>query len=254
MSALTWDTLQSVLLSALSQAPSPYIVIPPDFAELYPRATSYAESRITQEIPLLANRVQTSTTTVTANSRKFDLSTLPMTVTVVERIALITPGADLIPSAGVRNQYIKTTLDYIDMFWPQESQTLAPNLAQNIGRYWAYGTHESFGSTYVNNDIVIAPTPDLAYTIEVTGLAVPTPISSGNQQTYLSTIYPDLLTAACMVFLEGALMRNYGAQADEPRAAQSWESQYQTLKASCEFEEKRRRGMVPDAPMMAAAH
>lgn len=246
MSALTYTQLQSVLLSMLAQAPAPYNVIPPDFAELYPRATSYAESRIYAEIPFLAERTQNNSGTVTSGSRTFNLESLGVTFTVVERVALITPSATN-PPQGTRWQYIKTTLDYIDMFWPTEAQTLSPALANNTGRYWSYISLDN-GAPQAFSQIAIAPTPDQNYLIEVTGLIVPTPLSSGNDSTYLSTFYPDLLTAACMVFLEGALQRNYGAAAGDPQAALSWEGQYRTLKAACEFEEKRRRGMVADQP------
>jgi len=243
---LTFTTLQSALLSMLAQAPSPYNVIPPDFAELYPRAISYAESRICSEVPLLANQKQDSTLSTTAGSRVIDLGSMVTPLIILDRLALITP-ASTTPEAGTRNQYIQTTTDFIDMFWPTEATTANPATSQNIGRYWANRTKGN-DSTYTVNQIIIAPTPDDIYTAECTGLFQPTPLSFGNPQTYLSTVYPDLLTAGCMVFLEGALMRNYGAQSDDPRSAMSWEGQYQTLKAACEFEEMRSRGMLPDLP------
>lgn len=247
MSALTYNSLQSVLLASLAQAPSPYNVIPPDFAELYDRAISYAESRIAQEIPLLANRVQDSSIGVTGGSRVVNLGAMSNNIVVVERVALITPGAGTPPASGTRNQYIKTTLDFIDMFWPTEATVLSPIAAANIGRYWAYATHGTSASYLISN-IVIAPTPDINYKIEITGLVQPTPLSNGNQNTYLSNNYPDLLTAGCMVFLEGALMRNFGAASDDPRQALSWEGVYRGLKDACEFEEMRRRGLVADQP------
>lgn len=243
---LTYATLQTNLLSMLAQAPPPYNVVPPDFAQLYPRAISFAESRITAEIPLLANRKQDSSLTVTAGERTVDLALTP-TMIVVERVALITPTPGVPPLSGTRCQFIKTTLDYIDMFWPTEATTLNPALAQNIGRYWAYVTLDN-NVQPSSTLIALAPTPDAAYTIELTGLVSPTPLSGANTSTYLSTNYPDLLTAGCMVFLEGALMRNFSAQADDPRQALSWEGVYRGLKDACEFEEMRRRGMVPDMP------
>lgn len=245
--ALTYTELRSTLLAMLAQAPSPYTVIPPDFEQLYPRAISYAESRICAEIPLLANRVADSSSTVTGGSRVFNLNSMNNTMIVVERVALITPGAGTLPQNGMRNQYIKTTLDYIDMFWPTEAAAMRPDLATNVGRYWAYITLNTTTPTTFS-EIAIAPTPDVNYTIEVTGLVQPLALSVGNAQTYLSTFYPDLLTAACMVFLEGALMRNFGAQADDSPQALSWEKIYRGLKDACEFEEMRRRGMVPDIP------
>jgi hypothetical protein len=46
--------------------------------------------------------------------------------------------------------------------------------------------------------------------------------------------------AASMVFASG-YMRNFGSQADDPRMSQSWESQYQLLKASAQTEQARQR-------------
>lgn len=243
---LTYTTLQTALLSMLAQAPPPYNVVPPDFAQLYPRAISFAESRICAEIPFLANQKQDSTLLTTAGSRVLDLASMSTPIIVLDRVALITP-ASTTPEAGTRNQYIQTTTDFIDMFWPNEATTANPATSQNIGRYWANRTKGNV-STYTVNQIIIAPTPDGVYRAECTGLFQPTPLSSGNPQTFLSTTYPDLLTAGCMVFLEGALMRNFGAQGDSPREALSWEAVYQGLKSAAEFEEMRSRGILPDMP------
>ena len=51
-----------------------------------------------------------------------------------------------------------------------------------------------------------------------------------------------------MVHLEGELRRNFGAQADDPKQALSWEGTYQSLKDACAFEEARRRGLAPNFP------
>lgn len=245
------NSLQSVLLAATRMSPSPYTAVPPDFAEQYPRAISYAESRICSEIPLLANRHTDSTLNVSAGARLVNLANLSTPMIVVERIALITPGGGTLPASGTRNQYIKTTLDFIDVFWPTEATTLSPILAEQTGRYWAYVTIAS-GDPVTYSEIALAPTPDLAYKIEVTGLVQPEPLSSSNQTTYLSTFYGDLLTAGCMVYLEGALKRNFGSQSDDPRQAVSWEGQFEKLKAVCQFEEARRRGLAPDTPRPSA--
>jgi hypothetical protein len=101
--------------------------------------------------------------------------------------------------------------------------------------------------------MVISPTPDNAYTAEITGLFQPTPISEENPTTYLSTYYPDLLEVAILIFLAGALQRNFGAQSDDPRQAQAWEGQYQILVAGAKSEEMRRRGLSPDMPTQAQA-
>lgn len=252
MAALTWTTLQTELLVALVQAPSPYNVVPPDFASLLPRATSYAESRICAEIPMLANRTQDTSRSTTSGSRQLNLSLMTNPLVVQEGLALITPTGTS-AAAGTRYPYDKTTLDFIDLFWPTEATTLDPSLADNIGRYWAPLNTGPASSVTIEGGaatsiIVIAPTPDGIYTAECTGLFQPTPISLANQSTYLSTVYPDLLVAGCMVFLEGTLRRNFGAQASDPKEALSWEGQYITLRDAAAFEEARRRGLAADLP------
>lgn len=251
---LTYNTppnsLQSVLLAATRMSPSPYTVVPPDFAEQYPRAISYAESRICAEIPLLANRTQNTQLATTVANRQLDLTGMTNPLVVMERLALISPALTTNPRLGTRWQFIKTTLDFIDAFWPNEQTTLDPSLADNVGRYWAPLNTGSTSAAYTGSSsiIVLAPTPNGPYTAECTGLFQPPPLSAANQTTYLSTVFPDLLTAACMVFLEGALKKNFGAASDDPRQALSWGNQYQVLKAACEFEEARRRGLAPDIP------
>lgn len=258
MAALTWATLETELIVALVQAPPPYNVIPPDFASLYPNATSYAESRICAEIPLLANRTQNTQLATVAGSRQLNLSLMTNPLVVQEGLALISPAGTTNPALGARIVFDKATLDFIDQIWPVEATTMDPSIADNVGRWWApLNTGPSSGVSIAgvaaSSIIVLAPTPDNVYTAECTGLFQPTPISNSNPSTYLSTVYPDLLVAACMVFLEGALRRNFGAQADNPQSAMSWEAMYTRLKDAAAFEEARRRGLAPDLPRAPAA-
>ena len=239
--ALTWNTLQTALLSALAQSPPPYNVIPPDFTQLYPQATSYAEGRIYGDLVMLGQRQQNTSLTTTPTSRNLNLAAMTNSaggpLIVLEGVALITPSGQSSAALGTRITFDEASLDMIDLIWPVEATTLAPGSADNIGRYWAMRDA---------NTVVLAPTPDAAYTAEITGTYQPTPISSGNPTTYLSTTYPDLLLAACMVWLSGALMRNFGSQADDPKMALSWEAEYQKLVTNALEEETRRRGLAPN--------
>lgn len=236
MAALTWTTLRTALVVALSKAQPPYNVIPVDFLELYPQATSYAEGRIYRDLVLLATREQDVSLLTVAGNRTLDISQMDQPVIVPEGVALLTPAGSTLTN-GTREPFDLSSLDVIDMTWPDQSVTLNPAKADWLGRRWAL---------LDDHTVVIAPTPDDAYTVVVTGLFQPAPISAITPVTYLSNQYPDLLTAACMIFLTGALTHNFGAQADEPRSAVSWEQQYQALKASAMEEEMRRRGLTPD--------
>jgi hypothetical protein len=229
----TYDSLQIAITVALAQAPSPYNVLPPDYATLFPQAVQYAENRIYREITPLCQRAQNASVSTVASSRQVDLAAqTPSQVIVIEGVALIGPAGST-PAAGTRYVYDLTSLDWIDTTWPNEASTVSPTDAEYIGRYAAL---------IDNQTLVMAPTPDAAYAVEVTGLYPPTPLSPTNQTSYLLSTYPELVQAACMVWLAGWLQRNYGAQTDDPRMAVSHETQYSSLRDSALAQEQRMRG------------
>lgn len=240
MTALTWTTLGQTLLAALVRAQPPFTFPNPDgfFTQLYPRAVSYAETRITQEIPMLGNRTEDTSQITAAGNNAISITSMSTPIIVPETVDLITPASTQ-PASGTRWSYDKTTADVINAIWPIQATTLAPGAANDIGRFWALLSAST---------IILAPTPDGTYVAAVAGLAVTQALSSSQATTYLSSNYPDLLTAACMVFLEGALNQNFGAQAGDPAQGLSWEGLYQQLADVCWFEEVRRRGLSPDTP------
>ena len=241
MAALNWTTLETNLLSALAQSPPPYNVIPPDFAQLYPQAINYAEGLFYKACVFLATRTEDTTSLqTTAGTRSLALAGMvPNVVVVQETFGLITP-AGATTSTGTIQWFTKTSLDFIDRFWPQWSATMAPDAAGSGERFWA---------PLDNNTFVFAPTPDKAYNAVVAGLFQPATMSAGNPTTYLGSVYPELLTAGCMEWLSGALLRNYGAQSDDPQHALSWKAVREELLDQATKEEMRRRGVLPDMPM-----
>lgn len=248
MAAQTWTSLQTACLAFTVKAQPPYTTVPLDFATVFPQATSYAEGRIFRDIPMLANRQDNSTLTTVAGSRQLNLANMTNTsggpIIVPEGLSLIVPSGTSNPAVGTRVPYDMASLDVIDLIWPNEATTVTPSLTDFSPRFWALRSGLA---------MVIAPTPDAAYTAVVTGLYQPTPISATNTTTYVSTYYPDLLEAACMVFLVGALLHNFGAQSDDPRSGLSWEQLYQNLLGPARDEEARRRGLTPDVPKPARA-
>jgi hypothetical protein len=102
-----------------------------------------------------------------------------------------------------------------------------------------------------DQDVVLGPWPDQAYACEFIGKFRPTPLYTaptpptvaGAQTTYLTTVYPDLFLAAAMISAAG-YQKNFGAQADDPKMAMSWETQFQTLLPSAKMEEARKRFSV----------
>lgn len=238
MAAQTWTTLQQACAIALTRqlgsAISTYDAL---FTAMFPLATSYAEDRINQEIPFLGNRH----TVTAAGATAAGTPDIQWTAFVTAGASLSVPEQLAIVNDGTNVPYDAVSYDFIERIWPVPATVVAPSLTYQGGRYWAVKDATS---------LTVAPTPDAVYNVVVTGIYTPVPISSGNQTTYLSTNYPDLLEAGCLVYLAGALNRNYGAQADEPRQAMSWEQQFQNLLGPARDEERRRRGLKPDTPMM----
>lgn len=236
MAAQTWTTIMNACIVACSQAPSPYNQIPADFTTQFAQATSYAEDRINTDLALLNTRRSDTSTRTAAGSRIISLSSVTPFITVPESFALISPAGETNPALGTRYGFDATDLDTIDLIWPTEATTLDPSLANDIGRFWALAD---------DHTIVYAPTAPGVFTCEVWGQYRPTPISPSVPTTYISTYYSGLLIAGCMIFLSGALLRNFGQLSEDPKMAQSWEGEYAKLLPLALSEEQRRRSQGP---------
>lgn len=196
-----------------------------DYTTILPAIIQDAENRIYREMDFLACRTANSNTAFTAGSRNFTIPTGSTTIIVLQGVSFITPSSVTDPSLGTRNVLEPATVDFIDWTWPTEGTTGSPE-------YWA-----QFNNAY----IIVGPTPDEAYTVELTGIFRPAPMSASNQTSYIGSIYPDLLVAACMVFASG-WQRDFGSQSDDPTKAMSWETLYQSRMKSALEEEQRRKG------------
>lgn len=216
---MTYDILNTYLQTLIvDQQPSV------DYTTILPAAIQDAEQRIYLDMDFLATRTVNSNASFTAGSRTFNLPTTPSTIMVLQGVAAISP-AGTAPNVGTRNQLEPVSLDYIDSTWPQESMTGLPDA-------WVMRD---------NANIVVKPTPDAAYTVELTGTFRPTPMSATQETSYIGSTYPQLLVAACMIFLF-AYQRDFSPAADQPGAPMSWEQHYQTLLKQALEEEQRRKG------------
>jgi hypothetical protein len=196
------------------------------FVQIFPAAADYANNRIYREGDFLDMQV-TDTGTLTANNRNF---TLPATFgkwLVVEQINVFTPAS----STTTRNPVIPASLDLINALW--QSDTAAS--ADTVPQWFAMNQQETDG------DIIITfgPPPGAAFTAEVIGSVLPNVISASNTTTFLSTFMPDILIAATMIFMSG-YQKNFSAQADDPKMAMSWETQYKSLMAGADLVEARK--------------
>lgn len=200
-----------------------------DFLVILPNASTYANNRIHRELDMLVDNVRDGSASTTSSNRNFNLPTTYGTFQVISGVNIITP-ASTAPDSGTRNACTPVSLDVLDMLYPSASGATVPSM-------FAYVSQSSESG---QSNIVFGPWPDAAYRVEVIGKIIPDPLSSTDTTTFLGTYLPELYVAASMVYFSG-FMKNYGAQADDAKMAQSWEGQYQQLKASADVWEARKR-------------
>lgn len=181
----------------------------------------YTENRIQRDLDLLGTIVTDASPTMTANTRKQTLPAVNGGIFVVaSQIRLIVAGVRQPPLEAVSR-------DFLDYAWPDENSLGASILPQQ----WAPNDQVS---------VLVGPAPATTQAYEIVGTARVAQLSNTNTSNFLTQRMPDLYVAASMIFLSG-YQRDFGAQADDPKMALSWESTYQTLKASATVEEARKR-------------
>jgi hypothetical protein len=210
----------------------------PAFQIELPNIIDAAEQRCYREVDLLDTRVSDATGTLTAASRTFNLPTSIGRFVVIETINVVTPVTATL-STGSRNQLVNVSLDTLDILWPTETNPTTPSVP----------TLFAFLSSQI---LRVGAAPDAPYPMEVVGTIRPNPISASNPTTLLSLYLPDLFLAAAMVTASG-YQKNFGAQADDPKMAQSWETQYQIARTSATTEEFRKKYAGSDWSSKAAA-
>ena len=202
------------------------------FNSLLPMIITFAENLIYREpdFDFLSTRTSDITQTTTTGARSVPI---PPQFLIVENVNLITPAGANPNSPGYqRVPLLRTSRAFIDATWPQESATATPAPFEN---YWAiFSQDENLseeGEYVIPNNIIIAPTPDNQYTVEFLGVFQPAPLSAANPTTFLTAYFPDLFLASAMMQACGSLLKNYGAQSDDPRQALSWKAVYDEIKS-----------------------
>lgn len=189
-----------------------------------PNIIDDAELRIYRELDLLDTSVRNYSSALTAGNRNFTLSTASGVPVVTDEVNVVTPAGTANPDSGTRVALVPTSEEMLNMLWPSVSGSSAP-------QYFAMVNQGS---------IIVGPWPDAAYQVEWVGTIRPQALSSTNVTTILSVYFPDLLLAASMVRAAG-YMKNYGSAVDDPKAAVTWESHYQSLKGAADIEEARKK-------------
>lgn len=194
-----------------------------EFLAILPACIDYAEQRLYRELDLL-NTVTRQTGTLAVGTRTFNLPTTSGRFVVTSGFNVITPSSQIVPDNGTRNALVPVTRDVLDVFWPSTTGAGLPTQYAMI----------------TDQQIIVGPAPDAAYTVECIGTIRPTTLSDSNQTTYLTLYLTDLFDAASMIFMSG-WQKSWTAQSDDPKAGVSWQSQYDKLLASANVEELRKR-------------
>jgi len=186
-----------------------------------PRAIEAGEQRIYRELDLLLGCYFVDPTGVlTPNERQFTLPTSIGNFIVVTQVAVMSP-------TGTRKQLNPVSKELLDASWPTDVPAFTPSVPD----VWC---------PFDQASIFVGPSPDIPYSMEVTGTVRPTPLSSTNISTPLTVYLPDLFLAAALVSFIG-FQRDYGQAADDPKLALSWENAYQTAMQSAQVEQFRIR-------------
>ena len=222
--SLTYTTFVTEL-ALLSQ----YATTDPNFVSNLPSCIDYATDRITRELNLLNTVTSNSTLTTSTSSRVVDLSGLNPIFNTLQDLNLLTPAGVTNPDLAARVPLTIQSRAFMNqVFGTSPTQTGA---VTGPPQYFAMVTDQS---------IQVGPYPDAVYNLEIVGTVRPTPISGTNPTNWISTYLPDLFLAAAMIQMS-AFKMNFGAQADDPKMAQSWETQYVTLRDSAATEDAMRK-------------
>jgi len=108
---------------------------------------------------------------------------------------LVIRSAQIVDSDGTSNPDNREFLEWRDSSFMSEFN---PTNAQGVPKYYSW---------WDDDTIVLAPTPDATYTIQLNYILKPETLSSTNTQTYISQKFPNGLLYACLVeafsFLKG---------------------------------------------------
>lgn len=195
-----------------------------NFQTQLPGIIDNGEQRVYRELDLLATRVTDQTGTLTSGSRVFTLPTDIGIYLVVDSVNVITP-VTASASTGTRVPLTNATVEFIDLCYPSD------NSNQTVPEFW---------SMKDNASILVGPSPNAGYTVEIRGTQRPTPLSSANSSTILTQMLPDVFMAASMIYAS-AYLKNFGAATDNPQMATFWDAQYTKYMQSADLEEARKK-------------
>jgi hypothetical protein len=185
----------------------------------------YAEGRLYRDLDLVSASIFNSTVVCSSGVRTVFLSTTAGLPLQIDALNLLT-SAGTTSSNATRVPLVPATRAIVDMVYPSA-------LSSNCGQ-------PQYFARLSDTELILGPTPDQAYGLEMQATIRPAPLSASNSSTWLTQNVPELMTAACMISAAG-YMRDFGAQSDNPQMAQSWEGQYKALIATAQVDSMRQK-------------
>jgi hypothetical protein len=135
---------------------------------------------------------------------------------------LIIRSAQITNSTGGGNNSSRSFLEYRDTNFISEYN---PTGVQGLPKYYSY---------WDENTIILVPTPDQNYNMQLNYILKPAGLSSSNTQTYLSKEFPNGLLYACLV-------EAYGFLKGPPDMIQFYEGKYKQALEGFTVEQMGRR-------------
>lgn len=219
MVGLTYSTYveQIATMSAINQTDVNFLTIVPSMID-------YAELRMQRDLDFLSTQISNS-------SYSLSLGSNSLTILTSSFVSLQT--FEVIDGSGNSTPLLPIGKEYIQNVYGSGSTTGLP-------KYFAVYGGDSATTGKTSQNIIIGPGANSTYTVRLTGTVRSEPLSASNTTTFISVYLPDLFIMASMIYIS-AYQRNFGRQSDDPQMAQSYESQYQALKASALVEENRKK-------------
>jgi hypothetical protein len=159
------------------------------------------------------------------NNRKYATATIIagqsyVSTPLLTSQTLIIREAQIIPSANYTGP--NAVVEYRDTGFINEYNS---SNAQGLPKYFSYWDEEN---------IVVAPIPDLTYTMQINYILKPAGLSASNTTTYLSNQFPTGLLYACLV-------EAYGFLKGPADMIQFYEQKYQSVLQGFSIEQMGRR-------------
>ena len=201
------------------------------YLDLLPTIIDDAEQRCYRELDLVSASVAVNGT-MTANNRYFTLPSSQGHIIVVDAI-------NVFDDDNKRWPLKPATRDVIDFCWPSDTAPSAVSIPSLFARV-------------DDTRVLVGCAPGSPWNAEVVGTIRPFALSSTNTSTFLTLYLSDLFFAAAMVSATGSLLKNFSAQADDPKMAVSWEGQFQARLASAKTEELRKQYISANSTLPAS--